>query len=102
MSLTTEYAASDEVQDLLRNTYTTAESIPSVAMLKARLAAQFDLVVPDEATEGDILFNIMDEAFTLADIQRDEATMLLELLREAAFTRSSKFRRALDGKGGKK
>ncbi len=83
------------LRSLSRNIYAAGAPYPSPGQLKARMVELCDAAVHDESEEGDILFNIFDELYTLIEHAADEGPVLLEVARDAAFMRSSRFRDAL-------
>lgn len=89
----------DEYNDLTLNLYAevagrSRPNAPSPAAIRARLIAQVGALLQDGAPEYEILFNLFDEMYTLAKkaVVHGDEMLYIELAREAAFTRTARFR----------
>jgi hypothetical protein len=86
--------ADEEFNELAANIYTGNPQVdlPSVGTMKARMVAQTDAMTPDESPECELLYNFIDELYTLVKAHPDDGRMFVECAREAAFMRTARFR----------
>jgi hypothetical protein len=86
--------ADEEFNELALNIYTgkALAHFPSVGTIKARMVAQTDALTPDESPECELLFNLLDELYTLIKFLPGDGEVFIELAREAAFIRTARFR----------